>query len=329
MIKKLKKLNFATLIFASGGVIAAGYFTTYLFPVTDNAFVIDNVTPIAAMVSGYVAEIYVENGQKLNKDDPILLIHPAAYQLEYNGVKAQYDQAKVGLQVIQKRIEVTTLALKAANDQLLRMKYEYTQKNDKSVSQAIADIELKTLEFNIKSQANSVASLQKQVELEKKELEQAQVAIQTLNASTEKAQLDLTDTVLRAKSVGYVQNLYAGIGTPAVSHEPLFSFIDTAKTYIQANFNETDLANVHAGDKVWIFPRTYLWHKVFHGVVMSDFWSTDRQHVLPFKETQLVLNENHWLNLPQRLPVQIRVIDADDKYQLRPGMSAYVYIQTR
>ena len=42
-MKKIhKKFNFATLIFATGGVIALGYLTTYWFPVTDNAFVVEN-----------------------------------------------------------------------------------------------------------------------------------------------------------------------------------------------------------------------------------------------------------------------------------------------
>ena len=325
----MKKFNFATLIFAAGGVIMLGYLTTYFFTVTDEAFVADNTTVISASVTGHIEKIYVENGQSLKTGDPILTLKHDKYQLEYAGVKAQYDQAVVGLEVIEKRIDVTQATLNAAQQQLSRMKYEYAQKNDASVNKGIPQIELKTLEYNIKSQADTVASLQKQVILEKTELKQAQVGIETLKAATEKSAIDLEDAVVRAPTDGYVQNLYFGVGSSALAHEGLFNFVNTANTYIQANFNETDLANVHAGDKVLIFPRTYLGHRVFHGEVMSDNWSIDRQHVIPFKETQFILEQNHWLNLPQRLPVQIKVLDAHDtKYPLRPGMSAYVYIKT-
>lgn len=323
------KLNFATLIFLLGSLIAIAYFSTYWFTVTDNAFVIENMTAISSPVTGYIEEIYVQNGQSLKKGDPILLIHPGKYKLEYQGVKAQYDQALVGLEVIQKRIDVTNLNLKAAQQQLLRMQYEYTQKSDSSVSQGVPDLELKTLTYNIKSQVDVVASLEQQVILEKTELKQAQTGIATLDAATKKAAMDVNETLIRAPSDGYVQNMYIGVGTAALAHEGLMNFIDTANTYIQANFNETDLANVHAGDKVLIYPRAYLGRRVFHGIVTSDNWSVDRQHVIPFKETQLVFNENHWLNLPQRMPIQIKIIDIDKKYQLRPGMSTYVYIQNK
>lgn len=330
MKKKALKFNFATLIFAVGGIIALGYFTTYWFPVTDNAFVVENMTPVSSSVGGHIEEIYAQNGQRLKAGDPIMLIRPAKYKLEYAGVKAQYDQAKIGLEVIKKRIAVSTLDLKAAQDQLDRMNYEYNQKSDKSVSKAIPEIELKTLEYNIKSQMNVVASLKEHIELEQTELKQAQVGIETLRAAVDKAAIDLQDTIIRAPSEGYIQNLYMGVGTSAVPHVGLFNFIDTANTYIQANLNETDLANVHAGDKVWIFPRAYLGHKVFHGVVMSDNWSVDRQHILPLKETQFVFTDNHWLNLPQRFPVQIKITDVDsNSYPLRPGMSAYIYISTK
>jgi multidrug resistance efflux pump len=174
-----------------------------------------------------------------------------------------------------------------------------------------------------------VASLKEHVELEKTALKQAQVGIQTLKAASDKAAIDLADTIVRAQGDGYIQNMYSAVGTPALAHEPLFSYVDISQTYIQANFNETDLANVHAGDEVLIFPRTYLGHKIFHGVVMSDNWSVDRQHILPLEKSQLVFGVNHWLNLPQRMPVQIKVLDSDNKYQLRPGMSAYVYVRTK
>ncbi len=329
MKKLFKKFNFATLIFAVGGVIAFGYLTTYWFPVTDNAFVIENTTSLSSGVSGHIAEIYVKNGQNVKLGDPILRIKPEKYQLEYSGVKAQYDQAVIGLEVISARINVTKLDLKAAQEQLDRMKYEYTQKSDPAVSKGIPQIELKTLEYNIKSQSDVVASLAQQIILQQTELKQAQVGIATLKAARGKAAMDLSDTVVRAPADGYIQNLYLGVGSSALAHQGLFKLVESGNTYIQANFNETDLANVHAGDEVLIFPRTYLGHKIFHGVVMSDNWSVERQHIIPLVEEQVVISQNHWLNLPQRLPVQIKVIDNDKNYQLRPGMSAYVYIRTK
>lgn len=327
IIKLGRKLNVATLVFSLGGLIAAAYFSTYLFTVTDNAFVVENMTPIAASVSGRIEKIYVENGQSLKKGDPILRIQPETFQIDYSGAKAQYEQARLGLDLIREHIEVTKLNLAAAQAQLEQLNYEYRQNSGIAGKKKGAfGSDLQALSYNIKLQANTVASLQAQVRLGQTELKQAQVGLSALKAAREKAALNLRDTLVTAPSAGYIQNMYSGVGTLAMAHQPLFNFISTANTYIQANFNETDLANVRAGDKVLIFPRTYLGHKVFHGLIMSDNWAVDRQHINPARETQLVMGGNHWLNLPQRLPVQIRVIDTDDKYPLRPGMSAYVYV---
>jgi multidrug resistance efflux pump len=75
-MKLVKKFNFATLIFGTGSIIALAYSLTYLFPVTDEAFVIENMTAISSAVTGHVEEIYVKNGQELKKGDPILLVKP-------------------------------------------------------------------------------------------------------------------------------------------------------------------------------------------------------------------------------------------------------------
>ena len=328
-MKHGKKLNFATIIFSIGGLITLAYMLTYLFPVTDEAFVINNVTAISSAVTGHVEQIYIQNGQNLKKNDNILLIKPEQYHLEYSGSKAKYEQAQVGLDVLAKRIEVTNAGLKAAINQLERMKYEYAQKSSTDVANGVPQIELKTLEFNIKSQQDTVFGLKKQVELETVELKQAKIGIKTLKAAEEKAAIDVVDTLVKAPTDGYIQNMYLGIGSSALAHEGLFNFVDTENTYIQANFNETDIANIKAGDEVLIFPRAYLGRKIFHGIVMSDNWSVNRQHIIPLKETQIIFSQNHWINLPQRLPVQIKVLDTDSKYQLRAGMSTYVYVRTK
>ena len=80
-MKLVKKFNFATLIFGTGSIIALAYSLTYLFPITDEAFVIENMTAISSAVTGHVEEIYVKNGQALKKGDPILLVKPEKYDL--------------------------------------------------------------------------------------------------------------------------------------------------------------------------------------------------------------------------------------------------------
>jgi multidrug resistance efflux pump len=73
----------------------------------------------------------------------------------------------------------------------------------------------------------------------------------------------------------------------------------------------------------------YYFDKVFHGEVVNSLWAAERQATAPKSQIQLVRNENEWLLLPQRFPIQIKILDPSPEYPLNPGASAYVYISTK
>ena len=103
--------------------------------------------------------------------------------------------------------------------------------------------------------------------------------------------------------------------------------MNDGEIYIQANFEETELAGVNAGDKATVYPRTYFGRKSFDGVVVANPFGVSRQMNQPFSGAPIVQTENKWLLLPQRLPVIIKITDTDKEYPLINGMSTYVRIQ--
>ena len=122
--------------------------------------------------------------------------------------------------------------------------------------------------------------------------------------------------------------MYVSVYTPIKIHQPVFSFIDTSNYYIQANFNETDLRNVRPGQTVYIWLRMYYFNKLFKGKIVNTLWAAERQNTAIRSQIQKVRNENEWLLLPQRFPIQIKILNPDPKYPLHPGASAYAYIAT-
>ena len=181
----------------------------------------------------------------------------------------------------------------------------------------------------MQSVANQKDSYQKQIDVEDQEIRQEQKLIQSLKAEMDNAKVNLDLTIVRAPAAGMIDNMYISVGTPIKIHEPLFSFIDTANWWVQANFNETDLRRVRPGDKVNIILRMYYFDKIFHGEVVNQIWAADRQTTSAHSLEQKVSNENQWLLLPQRFPLQIKILNPDPKFPLNPGASAYVYIKTR
>ena len=323
-----KNFTFANIVILIGVISTLIYVFSYLFPVTDNAFVVNNVRPVASLVKGYVTNTYIKNGQKVKKGDLLFTVFDKQYAYLVDQMTADVAEAKSNLEALQKTLEKDTQLSKQEHDNYIKLAQD-DEKYQKGYK--IETISLKELQNSQQETSGAKAkwsASQKQVEIDQKNIEKQRHSIVSLQAKLNNAKVDLELTKVKAEADGIIQNFFLSVGTPFNVNEPLFSFIDTDEVFLQAIFNETDLADVHEGSDVYIFPRIYLGRKMFHGVVVSDYWAANRQNTDQRSQIQNVTNENEWVLLPQRMPVQIRVTDADDpKYPLRPGLSAYIYIK--
>ncbi|TXI97515.1 MAG: HlyD family secretion protein [Neisseriales bacterium] len=329
VIKRLN--NFPFLVFALIVIAGVIYFFSYLFPFTNNAFVVANISPVAADVSGFITDIYVKNGQIVKKGTPLFKVYDAPYEQSYNQARALYLEAEANIEVIQKQTQKNLDLLHEAQENYDKANYEYGLKTNQLVIKAVPKLDVEKLNYDRRALANKVLALRNQLAIDDSQIKQQRQKVLALKAAMNLAKINLDLTIVKAFSDGIVDNLYLSVGTPIIQHQPLFSFIDTNSLYIQANFNEIDLRDVYPGDEVFIFPRMYLWSKVYHGIVVGKTWSTNRQITNTKSQMQTVTeNENNWVMLPQRLPLQIKITDYDDEhYPLSVGSSAYVYIQTQ
>ena len=330
VFKVLKnEISLPLLVIAIGILIGIFHLFSYMIPFTDNAFVVTNTTPIAADVSGYITDISVKNGQAVKKNAPLFVVYQEPYRLAYEHTKAKYEEAIENIQVIHRQTDKSQTLLKSAQFNLDKTNYELHLKNAPAVAQAVSNLEIRKLTYDAGALTNQRNSLLAQIAVEDQQIKQQQKLVKSLKAEMDNAMVNLNLTVVRAPSDGVIDNMYIAPGTPIKIHEPVFSFIDTSQWWVQANFNETDLRYVRPGDKVTIILRMYYFDKIFHGVVTNTVWAADRQETVARSQQQKINNENQWLLLPQRFPLQIKILDPDPKYPLNPGASAYVYIHTK
>jgi multidrug resistance efflux pump len=303
------------------------YLFSFLFPFTDNAFVMNNVRPVAALTSGYITGLYVKNGDEVKKGQILFTVFKKPYVYAHEQLSADLVSA-------QARVE----ALKATYERNLRLSwneernYIKLKQDDEKFRKgyrlrSVSLITVQNSQQETKAAKNRWEASLKQLDIDKHQIKEQESAIESIRARLGNATVNLHLTDVYAQINGIVQNLFFTIGTPININQPLFSLVDTENIYVQANFNETDLRDVRKGSKVLIFPRMYLGRKIFHGVVESDYWAANRQLVDNRTQLQNVINENQWILLPQRLPVIIRITDPDRNYPLRLGSSAYVYIK--
>ena len=322
-------LNLPIIIVLCVLILGAFHIFSYVFPFTDNAFVVTNITPIAADVSGFITDIYVKNGQIVRKNQPIFTVYQVPYHLAHQEASANYQEGKKKIIVYEHQIAKTRALMLSTASELEKAQYELKLKKNKQVLEAVSTLEVKKLSYDVDILKNRLASFENEINVLKAQIAQQEHSVASLRAKMNTAKVNLDLTVVRAPGNGVIDNMYLSANTPIKIHQPVFSFIDTSNFYVQANFNETDLRNVRAGDKAYIILRMYYFSKIFHGVVVNTMWAAERQVTAAKSQIQQVSNENEWLLLPQRFPVQIRITDADPDYPLNPGSSAYVYISTK
>jgi len=321
-----RHLNFTNIIVAAGVAVLFIYVISFLLPFTDNAFVVNNVRPVVAEVNGYVTEIYVKNGDYVKEGQRLFKVLDDPYRYAHNQAKANLKEAQAKLESLKHTLE-RDIQISYSKEEIYKkiylddIKYQQAYKI-RAVSLMVAE---DSMQDTKSAKAEFNASV-RQIEIDKKNINSQGHKIISLIAIRNDAKFFLDQTVVYAQKDGIIQNFYLTIGNPVNFNKPLFSMITTNEILIQANFNETDLRLVQPGDKVLIFPRTYLFQKIFHGEVISNYWGANRQHTDERTQLQNIENENQWLLVPQRLPIQIRVTDPDLNYPLRVGASAYVYI---
>ena len=306
------------------------YSFSYYYPFTNNAFVIANVRPVAANVNGYITDIYVRNEQEVQKGQPLFTVFKKPYELVYIKTKSDVEEARASLMVLIIQVEKTQHLLQAQKEHYERFLFDYNHNKSALDDHAVSKIMVNTTLKEKNAAFSNLKALEKELELNRQQIIVQKMKIKSLTAVMENAKVDLDETTVYAKHNGAIENMFVALGAPIKIRQPIFSLVDTDPLFIQANFNETELRRVQPGNKVSIFPRIYFGSKVYHGVILSRYWAVSRLQIHDSTQLQIVKNsESNWFLLPQRLPVQIQIIDYDPiHYPLSLGCSAYVYIHT-
>ena len=199
-----------------------------------------------------------------------------------------------------------------------------------AVSRTGAQVQQRLAELkHARDNAKRTTSLVKQKYLSPQAGDDAATAVKTAQASYleakasyEQAKLDLDHTIVTAPVTGVVANLSLRPGTVVPASVAQFAIIGSDEYWVDANFKETELAEIRPEDHVEIHVDTYPDH-VFHGKVQSVSGGAGTAFsLLPPQNAT-----GNWVKVTQRVPVRIMVTDPDPRYPLRVGTSAEVKVR--
>jgi RND family efflux transporter MFP subunit len=156
----------------------------------------------------------------------------------------------------------------------------------------------------------------------------AQAQYQQTVANRDQAKVNLERTQIRSPVNGWVTNLLAQLGDYATVGRNEISIVDADSFWVDAYFEETQLASVQEGDPAKIKLMSY--RQIVRGMVGGVARGINVSNVQPDQQGLATVNPIFtWVRLAQRVPVHIAIDQVPDGVRLVAGMTATVQIDAR
>jgi membrane fusion protein, multidrug efflux system len=306
---------------------------------TDDAYVGGDITVIAPKVSGFIEQVAVTDNQAVKAGDLLVKLDDRDYRAALTRAEAAAEAQRATLLNLEatRRLQLAVIAqahasvaaaeaeVKRSHDDEVRFKdlsahsaasVQVFQKAEADYKEAVAQEE--------KTRA-AVDAAERQLEVIDTQKRQTEAALAEATANVELARLNLSYTELRAPIAGVVGNRSARTGAYASIGTQLVSVVPAQGLWVDANFKESQLAKMRAGQRVTVTADVLPGHD-FVGHVTSLAPATGAEFsVLPAENAT-----GNFTKIVQRVPVRIALEgDGSTLGRLRPGLSVSVDVDER
>ncbi|HGY9594650.1 TPA: HlyD family secretion protein [Vibrio campbellii] len=296
---------------------AAALFSAFLVtsdnvsPFTTQATLHRNVVIIAPEVSGVITDVMVNNGELVEKGQPLFAIDASSYQLKVAQAKAELRQAR-------ESDSAKWQQLAAAKQTQSQREFEYHNakqkltRNQKLRNKGLAtEQELDDAITNTQVASSAVEAANAEVKRIEAELstQDRTAAIELAEAKLASAELDLSHTQIVAQTEGVVTNLQLQSGSYITQGTASLMLVDEAHAWISADFNEKGIDKLINGREVLV-SFDALPGKVFSGEVSSQeraIYDTNNAN----GQLSSVTNDTRWIREQQKVRTRITVNELD------------------
>ena len=349
--KRKKLLSLVAVIVIIGAII---YAVWALFlnhsEETDNAYVDADTAQVNSMVSGQITKVLVENTQAVHTGDVLVQIDDrdakiAVAQAEADLAKVQrgFTQTQANSKSLSSQIYASDDAITSQRAQVTKAQADvqkaqadFKRRAELSASGAISKEELSTAQnalntakANLDLAQAGLAQAMSQQKVAQSNLAANEALIQgttqhstpdvlAAQAKLDQAKLNLERTIIRAPVDGVITNRTAQIGQTVTPSSSLMLVVPLNKLYVNANFKESQLEKVRAGQKVTLTSDLYGSGVVYHGKVVGFSGGTGASFALIPAQNAT----GNWIKVVQRLPVRVELDTKElQQHPLRVGLS--------
>ena len=284
--------------------LAADRFTPY----TSQARVQGYVIGVAPKVAGVVTQVWVANNQQVEAGQPLFEIDPSQYQIALDKAKSDLDNARSQVDAGNAAVNTARANLKAAQANELKAQQDLTRlerlyaEDQGTVSVRRLEISRASLDQAKAKVAAAEADIQRAIEQKGGEDDANNAILKSALSAVAKAELDLSNTVVKAATRGVITDLRADVGQYAGTGNAVMTLVAIQDVWIIADFTENNLGHLGAGSPVEILFDA-LPGRVFAGKVRSIGLGISEGQPPPAGTLPTVKNNRDWLRQSQRFPV--------------------------
>jgi len=296
---------------------------------TENAYVKADVLSISSQVAGPVVERAVKENDIVKAGQLLFRIDDAPYKIAVAKAEAKLAEVRTNLSSLKATYRERQSDLKVAQSNSEFAKQEQKRQANLATKHLVAEAAYDQVAHTSRVASQQIVGVQQDLKrIEETLAGSVDAAIEqhpsyvAAAAELQQAQLDLAHTKIYAAQNGIVTRPpelgdYINVGAIAMK------LVATDHLWIEANFVETDLTHVRAGQKVEVFVDTYP-DAQWEGEVQSLSPATGAEFsVIPAQNAT-----GNWVKIAQRVPVNISVKPKANAPQLQAGLSTQIEIDT-
>lgn len=293
---------------------------------TDDAYVNGNVVQITPQLAGTVVSIGADDGDLVHAGDPLVQLDPSDADVALSEAKANLALSVRKVRGLYSSVNGAQADVAARKTAVDKAHADYHRRVALAKSGAISAEELSHASDALTTAESGLIAAQQQYQTSKVLVDDTVVAshpdVQVAAAKLRAAFLDDARTTLVAPVDGYVAKRSVQVGQRVMPGSPLMAVVPLHGVWIDANFKETQLAQMRIGQPVEIDSDVYGSKVAYKGKVESLGIGTGSAFsLLPAQNAT-----GNWIKIVQRIPVRIVFTDSDQlkKHPLRLGMSLNV-----
>jgi membrane fusion protein, multidrug efflux system len=298
---------------------------------TENAYVKADIAQISAEVAGRVNDVLVQDHAEVRAGDVLLTLDREPFRVALAKAEAELDSTRAQVSTLVATWHEAKSELQEAVSKVAYWNAQLARQRTLQERGIVASSKYEEIESNAIAAQDRADVMRKKIERMAAQLvgnpERAidqHPMVREKQAERERAELDLTRTIIRAPVDGTAVNVKLQKGEQIKVATVLFALVTNTRPWVEANFKETELTHVRKGLTATVELDTY------PGVV----WQAEVESISPATGAEFALlppqnASGNWVKVVQRLPVRLRLIPQPGEPSLRAGMTASVKVDTR